>query len=203
MNSHFLTLRKSSSWWWVWTGLALPQKNQSRSYSLFLFLFLSETLSNVFFCNLFLIVVCYGRGQNPKLVWDLAGGLSSSTNAALRSLALSHSVTMSVTSKAGAYSLSSCFLLFLWLCVSSCASTKSDHRLPISPPLTMSTMRTPQPTAGLLEAASQGGKIWNKEKLANRTKKHCGKEKKRGKRARVKSWGLRHRLEHSRGRLSR
>ena len=83
MNSHFLTLRKSSSWWWVWTGLALPQKNQSRSYSLFLFLFLSETLSNVFFCNLFLIVVCYGRGQNPKLVWDLAGGLSSSTAAAL------------------------------------------------------------------------------------------------------------------------
>ena len=100
-----------------------------------------------------------------------------------RSLALSHSVTMSVTSKAGAYSLSSCFFLFLWLCVSSCASTKSDRRLPISPPLTMSTMRTPQPTAGLLEAASQGGEIWNKEKLANRTRKHCGKEKKRGKRA--------------------
>ena len=80
------------------------------------------------------------------------------------------------------------FTLFLFpsfsltLCVSSCASTKSDHRLPISPPLTMSTMWTPQPTAGLLEAASQGGKIWNKEKLANRTKKHCGKEKKRGER---------------------
>ena len=121
-------------------------------------------------------------------MWDLAGGLSSSTTAALLPCHIL-SQCQSHPRLAHIHSVLVSFFFFDSVLVLALPA-KSDRWLPISPPLTMSTMWTPQPTAGLLEAASQGGKIWNKEKLANRTKKHCGKEKKRGKRARLSNCGI-------------
>ena len=119
------------------------------------------------------------------------------------SLALSHSVTMSVTAKAGAYSLRPSFLLFLCLSVLVLVpqpSQTTDFQFLLRSQCPQCGLRSPQRDCSrqpVKEGKSEIKKSWQ---IAQR---NIAAKKRREEGARVKLWDLRHRLEHSRGRLSR